>query len=151
MGDRAGGLSYWGRGTVEVVHTEGLLLGYSYIEARRIGTADEYLEDDGGIDYFVVDRDRLYAVQRSHGETVYLVADPIQALKTDNNSHVALFCFPSDAIRYRIAYERSSGPTERAAFAFDRRVGCTAHEQALIADVIAKSQLRQVSLPNEYR
>lgn len=151
MGDRAGGLSYWGRGAVEVVQTEGLMLGYSYIKALQAGTATSVLESDKGIEYYVVDRDRIPKVQRAGGEFVYVVADPIQAMRTGAGFPVALFCFPSAAIRYRQRYMRSSGPSERVAFAFDERVDCTPKERSMIADAISGNELRKISLPNEYK
>ena len=150
MGDRAGGLSYWGRNTVEIVHTEGLLLDYAYIKARRAGTASDYLTDDPGLNYYVVDREHIPTVTRDDGEIIYLVADPIQALQTDATYHVSLFCFPQTAIRYHLRYvARLYGPSERLAFAFDHRVECTQGERAIIDNYVRDNKLRKISLPSE--
>jgi hypothetical protein len=149
MGDRAGGLSYWGRNTVEVVHTEGLLLGYAYIEARRTGTATDYLSKDPRSKYYVVDREHIPTVTRENGEVIYLVADPIQALETDATYQVSLFCFPQKAIRYQLRYDdRQFGPSQRLVFSFDQRVECTQEERTLIHNAVKDNELRKLSLSN---
>ena len=150
MGDRAGGLAYWGRNTVEIVHTEGLLLGYDYIEALRTGAADNYLSNDPGIKYYVVDRQYIPTVTRDNGKVVYVVADPIQALKTYADYHVSLFCFPQEAIRYQLRYDDGIGPTVRWAFSFDQRIDCTQDERTLIDDALKRNELLPISLPYEY-
>lgn len=151
MGDRAGGLAYWGRPAVQVVHTEGLLLGISYIQARRAGTADEYIVNDKDIAYYVVDRDWIPSKKRENGQTIYVIADPIQGVKTSAEYPVAIFCFPEEAVRYRLRYRWVTGPTERVAFEFDQRVACSEDEAGFISDALDRGELRRFSLPNEYK
>ena len=135
---------------VDVVQTEGLLLGHSYLDALRAGSASQYLASDHNISYYVVDRDEIPTRQRKDGEVIYLVADPIQAVRTDAQYRVSLFCFPNQAIRYRTRYLGKFGPSERVIFAFNQHIDCSKEEEAVIDDAIAHSRLRPMSIPNDF-
>jgi hypothetical protein len=143
MGDRAGGLSYWGRGYVEIFQTEGLVLDYPYIQARQHGTINEYLEG-AGINYFVIDRDPLTPVQRADGQKIYVVPEPVGTLLVDRDYHFGLFCFPSEAVRYKITYKlgRQSHLMERYAFEFDKRVDCSPSDRDMTRRTVAKPRNR---------
>jgi hypothetical protein len=148
MGDRAGGLAYWGRNRLSVVQTEGLTLDMGYIRARLANRAAEYLEERFAIDYLIVDREYVPQVTAAGGERHYVVAEPIQGRIT--SGPVPTFCFPEDAVRYRDAYAAVWGTNLRLAFAFAKRVPCSQAALDLIRSVEQGQGLRQFSLPTEY-
>ena len=149
MGDRAGGLAYWGRGTLSVVQTEGLALDIDYLRARWAQHGAEYLERRFPIDYYVVDRTFVPQVEDAAGAHTYIVADPIQGRVA--NQRVPMFCFPQRALQYWFRYEQRGIVSDRMAFAFRQRTSCTARERAVIEAAIHGAGLRQLSLPEEYR
>jgi hypothetical protein len=148
MGDRAGGLAYWGRDRLSVVQTEGLTLDLAYIRARLANRAAEYLEQRFAIDFLIVDREYVPQVIAANGERYYVVAEPIQGRIT--TGPVPTFCFPEDAVRYRDSYPAVWGTNLRLAFAFAKRVPCPAVALELIRSVEIGQGLRQFSLPTEY-
>lgn len=148
MGDRAGGLAYWGREQLSVMQTEGLMLDVDYIRARRAGLGARYLERFP-IRYYVVDREALPMVTDSEGHTqLYVVADPIQGRITIEP--VPTFCFAANALRYRKSYDSVYGRNTRWVFEFANRVPCTVEAMAKIRAIERGVGLRQYSLPGEY-
>jgi hypothetical protein len=147
MGDRAGGLSYWGRPGLSVVQTEGLVLNEAYLLARREHRGSEFLAQFP-LDYFITDRGFIPTVRGDDGRDVYIVADPIQARVSDEV--VPSFCFPQDAIAFRLRYVDEHEISERIAFDFRKRVECGQTELAVIRAAASGLGLRRLSLPNEY-
>jgi hypothetical protein len=148
MGDRAGGLSFWGRQTLSVVQTEGLVSGIGYLQARRAGRGADYLAALAPIAYLIVDRQTIPTTNDGSGRKIYVVADPIQA--RTSMERVPIFCFPETAIAFRLVYGESPAEYQRVAFAFPRRVPCGADELQLIEAATREPGLRQLSLPAEY-
>lgn len=148
MGDRAGGLSYWGRARLALVQTEGLTLDMRYLHARLENRGASYLEERYPIEYLVADREHMLKSVDSQGRTIFVVPEPIQGRVT--NTPVPTFCFPESAIRYRNSYQTEFGTQNRTAFVFSDRVPCTADELKTIADAAAGPGLRRFSLPAEY-
>jgi len=148
MGDRAGGLAYWGRDRLSVVQTEGLTMDMEYIRARRANRAAEDLERRFPIDYLIVDREYIPQVAAANGDQDYVIADPIQGRVT--LGAVGVFCFPPGAVRYRESYPAVWGTNLRLALAFAGRIPCSEPALALIRSVERGQGLRQFSLPTEY-
>jgi hypothetical protein len=148
MGDRAGGLGFWGRDRLSVVQTEGILLDMGYIRARAANEGAEYLEHFP-IEYLVTDREVIPTVTTAEGRVLYVVADPIQGRV--NFGPVPTFCFPADAARYQKAYPSPiHGINERSVFQFSARVPCTDTAMSLMRSIEKGIGLRQYSLPTEY-
>jgi hypothetical protein len=151
MGDRSGGLAYWGRGKLAVVQTEGLTLGADYLKARMSSTADRYLESLP-IDLMIIDRETVLTAAGNDGRTIFVVPDPIQGRIT--KAHVPTFCFPESAIRYNMSYPSGyalgAAVSHRIAFEFAERVTCTPEMVKLVRDIETGIGLRQYSLPSEY-
>jgi hypothetical protein len=152
MGDRAGGLAYWGRGRVAVIQTEGLTMGVDYIKARAAGTGGDYLERLP-IEYMVVDREVIPTTRAGpDGEPLFVIPDPIQGRVTTDP--VPTFCFPSEAVRYNIRYPSgyASGTaySRRIAFLFAQRVPCSPKALTWLRSIETGIGLRQFSLPSEY-
>ncbi len=148
MGDRSGGLAYWGRDRLAVVQLEGLTLDPNYIRARVGGEGAEYLERRYPIEYLVVDREFIPMVPGPQQEPEYVVAEPIQGRVT--TAMVPTFCFPKSAVRYRQAYPTPAGTNTRWAFAFAERVACTSQALELVRNAAASGGLRRLSLPGEF-
>jgi CubicO group peptidase (beta-lactamase class C family) len=148
MGDRAGGLAYWGRDRLSVVQTEGLTLDMDYIRARKANTAAQYLQERYPIDLLIVDREYIPVVPDANGESDFVVAEPIQGRVTTDP--VAVFCFPQSAVRFRESYPAEVGSNLRMAFAFGGRVPCPERAMRLMRSVETGPGLRQFSLPTEY-
>jgi hypothetical protein len=148
MGDRAGGIAYWGREKVSVVQAEGLTLDVEYLRARAALTGEKYFAERFPIQYWVVDREFIPTVQ-VEGQTVYVVPEPIQGRVT--TAPVPTFCFPASAIRYQKPYPSAWGINTRIAFVFAQRVPCTAAALALVRAAEQGMGLRQFSLPTEYK
>jgi hypothetical protein len=147
MGDRAGGLSYWGRGKLSVVQTEGLTLGAAYLKAREADEGAKYLERLP-IQYYVIDREVIPTTQSGNGERIFVIADPIQGRVS--RSAVPTFCFPASASRYRLVYPSWRGVSTRMVFEFSDRVPCSADTLARLRSIETGMGLRQYSLPSEY-
>jgi hypothetical protein len=147
MGDRAGGLAFWGRGKVAVVQTEGLLLDIDYFKSRRANTSEQYFERLP-IRYWVTDREVIATVRRPDDQLQYVVPDPIQGRIT--TAAVPTFCFPAEAIQYKKSYPSVFGVNTRLAFLFADREPCTATALDLIRSTAKGIGLRQFSLPTEY-
>jgi hypothetical protein len=147
MGDRSGGLAYWGRGRLSIVQLEGLTLDVDYIRARIGGNAAGYIESFP-IDYLIVDRQVVPTLTDEAGRKMYIVADPIQGRIT--KSAVPTFCFPSSAIVWQTSYQGDYGPNERLAFGFANRVPCSAEALSMLRSIETGVGLRQYSLPDEY-
>jgi hypothetical protein len=148
MGDRAGGLAYWGRDRLSVVQTEGILLDIGYIRARAADTGAEYLEHFP-IEYLVTDREVVPTVMGADRRVLYVVPDPIQGRVT--SGPVPTFCFPTEAIRYQKDYPSPiHGINERRAFQFSARVPCTDAAISFVHSIETGIGLRQYSLPAEY-
>ena len=148
MGDRAGGLAYWGRGQVSVVQTEGLTLDVGYLKARSMGGGARYLEHFP-IQYLVTDREVLPVVADPDGKPrEYVVPDPIQG--RINKGTVPTFCFPPEAVRYARSYETDLGANARIAFLFSLRRPCSDRARVLVHGIEQGVGLRQYSLPGEY-
>jgi hypothetical protein len=144
MGDRAGGLGYWGRGRVSIVQTEGLVLDAGYIRARIAGLGARYLEQFP-LNYLVVDREQFAQVQDGSGRTQIVIPDPIEGRV--NTGPVPVFCFPPNAIRYQRAY---SWNQKRLVFDFSQREACSPKALDLMRTVETGIGLRQFSLPGDY-
>ena len=148
MGDRSGGLSYWGRGRVSIVQTEGLLLDIGYIRARVLNRGAEYLERFP-IEYLVVDREVVPRIADASGASLYVVPDPIQGRVSFDP--VPTFCFPPNAVRYEQAYTSTfHSLSKRMAFLFVARVPCTDAATRLVRSIEMGVGLRQYSLPSDY-
>lgn len=147
MGDRAGGLAYWGRDELSVVQTEGLTLGAGYLKAREADDGAQYLEQLP-IRYYLIDREVIATTAGVNGEPILVVPDPIQGRVS--TSPVPTFCFPASAIRYRLAYHSWRGTNTRMAFEFSDRVPCGADTLARLRSIETGIGLRQYSLPSEY-
>jgi hypothetical protein len=148
MGDRAGGLAYWGRSKLTLVQTEGLTLGIDYLRARIADQGGEYLQQHYRIDYWVIDRQVVPTVTGPDGGQLYVVADPIQGRIT--TAPVPTFCFPASAIRYQREYATQYGVYRRLAFAFADRQPCPRAALDLVQAVATGIGLRRFSLPGEY-
>jgi hypothetical protein len=148
MGDRAGGLAYWGRNKVSVIQAEGLTLDKSYLDARANRQGEHYFEQLP-IEYWIVDRELFATVTHENGTIEYAIPEPIQGRIT--NQPVPTFCFPESAIRYRKPYSSAWGINTRIAFAFAKRMPCSEAALALVREAEQGMGLRQFSLPTEYR
>jgi hypothetical protein len=148
MGDRAGGLAYWGRPKITVVQAEGLTLDSRYVAARTSGTAEEYFASNFNIAYWIVDREVVPLVRRHDGASEFVVADPIQGRIT--LEPVPTFCFPEQALLYRLTYGVKAFRSTRFVFSFPERQPCSRESMALIFESLSGEGLRQLSLPSEY-
>lgn len=148
MGDRAGGLAYWGRQELSLVQTEGLTLGIDYIKARIAERGAAYLEQrDPPLEYYVVDREYIPTVAADDGSPELVVADPIQGALT--TAPVPTFCFPATAVRYRQSYAAQYGINTRIAFAFPERRPCPPQALQLVRSAATRmGGLRRFSLPS---
>jgi hypothetical protein len=146
MGDRAGGLSYWGRERLSVLQSEGLTLDVAYLRARAANAGEGYFERFP-IRYLVIDRERVPTVPGPAGVT-FVVPEPVQGRVT--TASVPTFCFPSSALHYRKSYGSVAGPESRMAFSFPERIPCTPEALALVRSIETGVGLRQYSLPSEY-
>jgi hypothetical protein len=147
MGDRSGGLAYWGRDRVRIVQTEGLTMGTEYYRARAANDGTRYLERFP-IEYLVVDREVIPTTTGLDGQPEFVIADPIQGRVS--TTPVPTFCFPADGIRYNKTYPSWRGTSERVAFLFARRVPCSQPTLARLRAIETGIGLRQYSLPSEY-
>jgi hypothetical protein len=147
MGDRAGGLSFWGRKNVAIFQTEGLTFNIEYLKARVANQAERFLESLP-IQYFVIDREVIPKVVGADGRTQFVIAEPIQG--RINSSPVPTFCFPLEAVQYEYAYRSVYGVNTRMAFNFAARQPCSQEALTLIRTVEGGVGLRQFSLPGEY-
>ena len=148
MGDRAGGLAYWGRRQLSLAQAEGLTLDKTYIEARRAGTAEAWFEARYTLDDWIVDRGAVPTVTDAAGGTAYVVADPIQGRVTLDLPPT--FCFPAAALRAQRQYGVPPVGGTRYVFDFRRRQPCSPAARALIAEAASGSGLRRLSLPADY-
>jgi hypothetical protein len=152
MGDRAGGLAYWGRKKLAIVQTEGLTLDADYLKARMANTGDKYLERLP-IQYMVIDREVILTSSPGPDQQVqYVVPDPIQGRVT--TAPVPTFCFPAQAIRYEKRYPSGYGAgaafSTRIAFSFADRMPCSQEALSRLRLIETGIGLRQYSLPSEY-
>jgi hypothetical protein len=147
MGDRSGGLAYWGRDRVHLVQTEGLTMGAAYYRARAANEGTQYLERLP-LQYLVVDREVIPTTAGPDGQLQFVITDPIQGRVS--TTPVPTFCFPADAIRYKKSYPSWKGTSERLAFEFARRVPCSDTTLAQVRAIETGIGLRQYSLPSEY-
>jgi hypothetical protein len=148
MGDRAGGLAYWGRDRLSVVQTEGLTLDMGYIRARIANRGTQYIEERFPIEYLITDREYIPQLLEEGGARQYVVAEPIQGRVT--TGPVPTYCFPEAAVRYKDSYRAIWGTNVRLAFAFADRVPCSQAALDLMRSVEQGVGLRQFSLPTEY-
>ena len=148
MGDRAGGLAYWGRRQLTVVQTEGLTLDAAYARARLEGNAESYFEQGFRIRYWIVDREVLPAVTQADGRREYLVVDPIQGRITVDP--LPTFCFDDTALKYQRSYGQPPLRGTRHVFDFARRRPCSPAALALRDAALAGDGMRRLSLPSEY-
>ena len=148
MGDRAGGLAYWGRDKVAVIQAEGLTLDKAYLSARAEQRGEQYFEQLP-IAYWIVDREFFATITREDGTLEYAIPEPIQGRVT--NEPVPTFCFPQSAIRYSKQYASAWGVNTRIAFAFDEHTACSDEVLAIVREAERGMGLRQFSLPTEYR
>jgi hypothetical protein len=147
MGDRSGGLAYWGRDRIRLVQTEGLTMGVAYYRARAANEGTRYLEGLP-IRYLVVDREVIPTTTGPDGQLEFVIADPIQGRVS--TTPVPTFCFPADGVRYKTSYPSWKGTSERLAFEFARRVPCSDVTLARLRAIETGIGLRQYSLPSEY-
>jgi hypothetical protein len=124
MGDRAGGLSFWGGDKLKLVQTEGLVMDWAYLKARQLGKGMEYLENKFNIDYFIIDRE-VVPTYRADGKKIYVVRDPI--FGPSESGKLLTYCFPENAVKYHKVYPLWGGPinAHRVVFAFAERVPCS--------------------------
>jgi hypothetical protein len=148
MGDRAGGIGFWGRRTLSVVQLEGLMLDRGYIRALQNGQGREYVEKRFPIEYFLLDREVVPVVQDADGASEYVVPDPVRGRVT--NAPVPTFCFPNSALRYATRYTTFTGTDTRMAFSFADRIACSEQALAMIRKLELGIGLQQYSLPSEY-
>jgi hypothetical protein len=148
MGDRAGGLAYWGRDKVAVIQAEGLTLDKAYLRARMEKQGERYFERFP-IRHWIVDREFFATIRRDDGTLEYAIPEPIQGRVT--NEPVPTFCFPESAIRYSKQYASAWGVNTRIIFSFAERTPCSEQVLALVRDAERGMGLRQFSLPTEYR
>ncbi len=148
MGDRAGGLAYWGRRALAIVQVEGLTLDMAYITARRQASAEEYFASHFDLKYWIVDREAIPLIVREDGARELVVVDPIQGRTTLDP--LPTFCFPENAVLYQQDYGLDQWRSKRVVFSFADRQACSARSRAFIADTIGGIGIRQVSLPGEY-
>jgi hypothetical protein len=148
MGDRAGGIGYWGRHAVSVVQLEGLMLDKRYIQARKDHRGEDYLERGFSIDTFVIDREVVTSIHGADGQLEYVIPDPVRGRL--NDEPVPTFCFPSSAVLYSRKYFTFTGVNTRMAFRFADRVECTPAALAMIRSIEQGIGLQQYSLPGEY-
>jgi hypothetical protein len=148
MGDRGGGLAYWGRDRLSVIQTEGILLDMGYIRAREANSGAQYLEHLP-IDYLITDRETIAKVVGTDGQLLYVVPDPVQGRVTFDP--VPTFCFPANAVHYEKDYVSTfQGVSKRLAFLFSARVPCPGAATSLVRSIETGIGLRQYSLPVEY-
>jgi len=148
MGDRAGGLGFWGRRSVAVLQLEGLMLDIGYVRARRQQQGNAYIESKFPIEYLLTDREVMPTVNGPGGEVEYVVADPVRG--RISRTPVPTFCFPSSAVRYVRKYSTFTGDNVRMAFAFGERVPCSTAAVAMIESIETGIGLQKYSLPGEY-
>lgn len=148
MGDRAGGIGYWGRHAVSVVQLEGLMLDRQYIKARQEHRGEEYVEQGFQIDTFVVDREVLITVDGADGQPEYVIPDPVRG--RISKEPVPTFCFPSSAVLYTRRYFTFTGVNTRMAFRFANRVDCAPAVLDMVRSIERGIGLQQYSLPGEY-
>ncbi len=148
MGDRAGGIGYWGRHAVSVVQLEGLMLDKRYIQARKDHRGEDYLERGFSIDTFIIDREVVTSINGSDGQLEYVIPDPVRGRL--NDEPVPTFCFPSSAVLYSRKYFTFTGVNTRMAFRFADRVECAPAVLAMIRSIEQGIGLQQYSLPGEY-
>jgi hypothetical protein len=148
MGDRAGGIAYWGRGYVSVVQLEGLMLDKRYIDALLQRRAEAYLEQNFPIETFVIDREVVPTLPAADGSIEYVIPDPVRGRVTVDP--VPTFCFPASAVRYTKSYATFTGAETRMAFDFAARIPCSANALALVTSIEHGIGLQQYSLPSEY-
>lgn len=148
MGDRAGGIGFWGRRTLSVVQLEGLMLDRGYIRALQNGRGREYVEKRFPIEYFLLDREVVPVIQDADGASEYVVADPVRGRVT--NAPVPTFCFPNSALRYAARYTTFTGVDTRMAFSFADRIPCSEQALAMMRRLELGIGLQQYSLPSEY-
>jgi hypothetical protein len=148
MGDRAGGIAYWGRHAVSVVQLEGLMLDRKYIQARQQHRGEDYLEQGFPIDMFVIDREVVLTVDGADGQSEYVIPDPVRGRIM--KEPVPTFCFPSSAVLYKRSYFTFTGTNTRMAFRFADRVKCGPAELDAIQSIERGMGLQQYSLPGEY-
>ena len=147
MGDRAGGLSFWGRGKVAIVQTEGLVSSVEYLRARAVDAGAQYLERFP-IEYLVVDREVIATATDAQGRRQLVIPDPIQGRV--NTAPVPTFCFPPEAVRYQKSYLSVYGRNQRLALSFAQREHCGEQALNLMRSIEQGIGLRQYSLPGEY-
>jgi hypothetical protein len=148
MGDRAGGIGYWGRHAVSVVQLEGLMLDKRYIQARKDHRGEDYVEQKFSIDTFVIDREVVTTISGADGQLQYVIPDPVRGRL--NDEPVPTFCFPSSALLYSRKYFTFTGVNTRMAFRFADRVECSPAVLAIIRSIEQGIGLQQYSLPGEY-
>jgi hypothetical protein len=148
MGDRAGGLAYWGRRQVSVVQTEGLTLDNAYLRARAANEGLQYLQTHYPIAYLIIDREVVPQVIGQDGRSEYVVAEPIQGRVTF--SAASAFCFPEDAVRYKQTYDTTWRANVRITFDLALRATCSPAATELVSSLEHGMGLRQYSLPSEY-
>jgi hypothetical protein len=148
MGDRAGGLAYWGRKQLSVVQAEGLLLDADYVTAREDGTGAQYFLSHFAIQYWLVDREFIPLVARNDGTKEYVVVEPIQGRTAVYD--LPAFCFPESALLYRQTYGEASIPSTRFVFLFRAQQPCSPQSRAFMDRIRLGEGFRQLSLPSEY-
>jgi hypothetical protein len=150
MGDRSGGLAYWGRGKLAVVQTEGLTEDIRFVRALDRGQGAAELERRFAIDYMMVDREVIPRVRQQGVLQEYVVAEPIQARVGTRAGMIV--CFPADAVRYDARYlDLDGAETRRMVFEFGQRIPCTRAARELIGSIAKGDGLRQLSHPSLYR
>jgi hypothetical protein len=148
MGDRAGGLAFFGHDSLQVVQLEGLMLDRGYIDAMRAHRGDDYVERMfPAIETYMIDREVVPTIQTPTG-LEYVVPEPVRGRVT--NERVPTFCFPDSAVVYSQRYDTYLGTNTRMAFRFADRVDCSEAAYAIVDAIQRGIGLQHYSLPGEY-
>lgn len=148
MGDRAGGIGFWGRDFVSVLQLEGLMLDRGYIQALREHRGEQYLTENFPIETLIIDREVVLKLISPSGEPEYVIPEPVRGRVT--NEPVPTFCFPESAVQYQRTYETFTGVETRMAFDFSKRVDCSQSSLQALRTIEQGIGLQRYSLPGEY-
>lgn len=141
-GDRAGSMGYWG--DTKIVQMEGLVMSKDFLDARKNGTAEKWLDKNYNIDLYVVDRDKI-PTTKEDGRDVYIIIDPAQG-RTAKNA-LMQFCFPQDALLQKTQY---TATTLRLIFDYKKKIACGPTENQTISGILSNEGIRKYSLESEY-
>lgn len=134
MGDRAGSFGFFLGDNYRFIHTEGLVGPYSYYLAMRSDKGADFI-DRLGLDYFVVDRERMMS---NHG-TIGVI-EPVQPLSGRFGDY--LLCFRKDGIVLDQSYSNGDEPQQRYLVDYRSRTPCPAEFESQF--LVLRTQYRGV-------